>query len=221
MAEALAVIGIIANIISLVDVTVKIYDAARGFGDDVDTLPKMYREARDRLPLVLDTLRKTKDNAEAGSIDNQTCIALKPVLMQCNANVETLQALFKDIVPPQNSSALRVSYKAASSVFHKTKVESVMRRILEDVNVLVSYHVVRGATKEQVEELAKAIAQLSVAVTRAPQVPDSSALTFLMPLSAPDDELLGRETCVKWLDAKLCVAGKHCRAALLGLGGIG
>jgi hypothetical protein len=221
MAEALAVVSIIANIISLVDITVEIYDAAKGFGDIVDTLPKMYREARDRLPLILDTLEKTKENAEAGNIDNETCKVLKPVLVQCSANVETLQALFKDIVPAQNASALRVGYKAASGVFHKTKVEAVMKRILEDVNILVSYHVVRGATKEQVAEIAKAISQLSVVVTKAPPIPDSPALVFLMPLSASEDMLLGRETCMKWLDSKLCVAGNHCRAALLGLGGIG
>jgi N-terminal domain on NACHT_NTPase and P-loop NTPases len=221
MAEALAVISIIANIISLVDVTVKIYDAAKDFGDNVDSLPKMYREARDRLPLILDALEKTKENAEAGNIDNETCKALKPVLTQCSANVETLQALFKDIVPAQNASALRVGYKAVSSVLHRTKVDTVMKRILEDVNVLVSYHVVRGATKEQVAELAKTIAQLSVASRKAPPVPDSPAVIFLMPLSASEDMLLGREICMKWLDSKLCVAGKHCRAALLGLGGIG
>jgi hypothetical protein len=115
-----------------------------------------------------------------------------------------------------------VSYKAASSVLHKTKVETVMKRILEDVSVLVSYHVVQGATKEQVSELAEAIARLSVAVAQAPPpVPETPTLLFLMPASASEEKLLGREDCMKWLESKLCIIGRHCRSALIGLGGIG
>jgi hypothetical protein len=58
-AEALAVIGIIANIVALVNFGIEVFDRANDFGGDVNEVPRAFRDVQSVLPLLANTLRKT------------------------------------------------------------------------------------------------------------------------------------------------------------------
>jgi uncharacterized membrane protein len=63
-AEAIAVLGLISSIISIVDGTKKVYDAAT----NARGLPQAFREVADRLPIVKNILDSAKQHIEEGKV---------------------------------------------------------------------------------------------------------------------------------------------------------
>src|SRR6266480_6518399 len=103
-AEALTVIGIIANIVAIVDFTIEVIDRAKGFGGNVKEVPKAFQDVQSVLPLVANTLRKTQRQAELGQVDETTCRALRPVVEGCERKVVELNAIFKNALPADGAS---------------------------------------------------------------------------------------------------------------------
>jgi hypothetical protein len=181
MAEALVVIGIIANVIALVDFSRDILDRAGDFGGKVKNVPKAYRDLKVILPLVGDTLGKTKEKADAGDLDDATCKAIKPVLQGCETKLAELKAIFEKVVPPEGASHFTVFVKAISSVGKDKKVEAIAKAILDYVAVLTYHHAeAAGLSRTEKESIITAMSSMSL---HAPEGQDSSsdkkALNFL------------------------------------------
>lgn len=64
-AEAIAVLGVISSIISIVGGTKKVYDAAT----NARGLPQAFREVADRLPIVKNILDLAKQHIEEGNVN--------------------------------------------------------------------------------------------------------------------------------------------------------
>lgn len=60
-AEAAFVVGLISGVISIIDATKTVYDAAKGAKGQ----PEAFRQVAVRLPLVIDILRSAKTRAQA------------------------------------------------------------------------------------------------------------------------------------------------------------
>jgi hypothetical protein len=71
-AEALAVLGILANIVAVVDFSIKVLDRAQDFGDLKD-IPEEFREIRQVLPLISNTLQITSSHVVSGQVEEATC----------------------------------------------------------------------------------------------------------------------------------------------------
>jgi hypothetical protein len=91
MGEALTVIGIIANIAQLVDFGSKILHRLSEFQSSVEDVPESFRHIKAELPVLLDTLRQTKEAIEAGSIGNETKQALLPAIESCRIQIKSLE----------------------------------------------------------------------------------------------------------------------------------
>ena len=83
MAEALAVVGIVANIVQLFDFGSKILHRLTEFQSSVENVPESFRHIKAKLPLLLHTLQQTKEAIEAGSIKDDTKKALLPAIEGC------------------------------------------------------------------------------------------------------------------------------------------
>ena len=76
MAEAVAAIGLAANIIQLIVWGRKIVKRLDEFQKQVDRVPKVFRDIKTQLPLLLSTLGETQKQAEKGLLDEDTKKAL-------------------------------------------------------------------------------------------------------------------------------------------------
>jgi N-terminal domain on NACHT_NTPase and P-loop NTPases len=208
--EALAVIGIIANIIALVDFSVKVYDRAKGFGDEVKDVPEEFREVRRILPLVANTLEKTSSHAKSGQVDEETCKVLRPVLEGCQIKIEELSAIFNNVLPAEGASKWTRGWKAVSSMGQDKKVKALASKIWDDVQALTYYHVSEGATAAQLTNLTTAMATFTASV--------SSKKTQFMLRYQKDEDFIGRDEVMKEIEER---SKTMKRVAIAGIGGVG
>lgn len=169
MAEVVAVISIVANIIALIDISVEIYERTRDFSDGVkDVMPKAFRDVQARLPLIRSALQKTLERARSGEIGEDASKALKQTLAQCEENIKDLNDIFEKVLPKEGASRFKRGLQAVSSLGQDKKVEEINKAMLDHINVLSYFHSSEGATAMQVSEAFKS---LTTKVEEAPRKP--------------------------------------------------
>jgi len=147
-AEALLVVGIIANILQLVDFTSKVVGRVKDSAQDGHSIPKAFRNIQVTLPLLATTLRKTEDQVKSGKSDEQTCNALRPVVEACEAQMNELKAIFVQALPAEGASRWTRRWRAISSVGKDKKVDEIARSLSELRSTLIHYHVTDLATRD-------------------------------------------------------------------------
>jgi hypothetical protein len=163
--EAGTVIGLISGVISIIEATKKIYDAAK----DAKGQPEAFRQVAARLPLVNDILQTAKERAQ--TLDESAQDALRPILKSCNAKAEGLQTLFEKVVRKDDDKWYD-RYKTALSTLGKgDKVECLMEGILTDIQVLACERLMGTVTNAQIKELDEAIKEMN---EMPPSLPDEA-----------------------------------------------
>lgn len=105
MAEALAVVGLISAIVQFLDFSSKLVTRLNEFQSAVGDVPKTFQDIKTELPLLLDTLKRTREQFESGQISKATQEALIPVVDGCCAQVVLLDStLIKTLPTPTESS---------------------------------------------------------------------------------------------------------------------
>jgi hypothetical protein len=173
-AEFIAVAGVISSIITIVDGIKQVVDAA----SEVEGLPKAFRQASNKLPLVSDILEATKYNFEADDVsDVERSVTL--VVDDCKDKWKTLNDLFNKVIPQEKASRVERYHKAVKTLGKGGKVESLMKGILEDIQLLATIKtmtttnvkkVIKTVTAVQEEKVAKAITDVAA---WPPSVPDN------------------------------------------------
>ena len=102
-AEAIAVLGVIASIISIIDGTKQIYDAAT----NARGLPEAFREVADRLPIIRDILDSAKQHIGERKVDNNSCKGVRHTVEACEDKAKKLQDLFHKAIPANDASGLK------------------------------------------------------------------------------------------------------------------
>jgi hypothetical protein len=162
--EASLVLGLISSVIAIVDGINQVYDAAA----NAEGLPEAFREVAGRLPIVQTILASARIHISAGDVDEGSCKAMQPVITQCEQKAEKLGKLFKKVVPSDDASRGERYLMAVRTLGKGGKVESLMKGILQDVQLLADNYGMR-ITSDLVKELSNAIEDVSEIQ---PSVPD-------------------------------------------------
>ncbi|CZR58736.1 uncharacterized protein PAC_08628 [Phialocephala subalpina] len=163
--EFIAVAGVISSIIAIVGGIKQVVDAA----SEVEGLPTAFRQASNKLPLVSDILEATKHNFGEDNVSGvEKSVAL--VLDDCKDKWKTLNDLFDKVIPEEKASRVDRYYKAVKTLGKGGKVESLMKGILEDIQLLATIKtmtttnvekVIKTTTAAQEERVAKAITDVA------------------------------------------------------------
>lgn len=164
-AEAIAVLGVIASIISIVDGTKQVYDAAT----NAQGLPEAFREVAGRLPIVKNILNSTQQHIDRGDVDVDSCKGVKHVVEACETKAKKLDDLFHKAIPTDSASDLKRYYKAVKACGKGNEVENLMKGMLEDVQLLACERGMKTATKAQQEHIVKAITEVSAVLPSVPE----------------------------------------------------
>jgi hypothetical protein len=164
-AEFIAVTSVISSIIAIVDGIKQVVDAA----SEVEGLPKAFRQASNKLPLVSNILEAAQHNFEADNVSGvEKSVTL--VIDDCKEKWKTLHDLFDGVIPEENASRVERYYKAVKTLGRGSKVESLMKGILEDIQLLATIKTMTPANVEKVittvtpaqgDKVAKAIADVT------------------------------------------------------------
>lgn len=139
MAEALAVIGLVSNIISFVDFGQKIVKRLKDFQSQANEVPKSFREIMTELPLLLNTLNATKEQAEADLLDVETQKTLFPVVDGCRSEVRELEDILRKVLPASTDHTWEVRRKAIVSIHQEKKVRAISDTLQRYMQIL-TYH---------------------------------------------------------------------------------
>lgn len=164
-AEAIAVLGVISSISTIVDRTKQVYDTAI----NAQGLPEAFREAADRLPIVRNILSSTQQYIDPVNVDIDLCKGVKDVVEACEKKAKKLDDLFHKAIPTDSASDLKRYFKAVRACGKENKVENLMKGMLEDVQLLACERGTKTATKAQQEQIVKAIKGVSAV---SPSVPE-------------------------------------------------
>ena len=155
--EAIAILGVISSIISIVDGTKKVYDAAT----NAQGLPEAFRTIAGRLPIVENILDSAKKRIEQGNVDEDSCKGVKDVVEACEKKATRLDTLFKKAIPKDGAWAGERYYKAVKRLGKGNEVENLMKGMLEDVRLLACERGIKTATQAQQDQIFEAVKEVS------------------------------------------------------------
>lgn len=210
-AEVFAVIGIIANILGLIDLSVDVYTRAEGFSHDVNEIPQAFRHISQALPLVKSALQETEKRIKEGEISEEACQALRKVLDGCEVTVTKLKDIFCDVLPAKDASKWTRGWKAISSKGQDKKVEALDKTLMRFVEVLTLYHSSRGLSTAQ---FTQAFSKLAVKLEEPTRKP-----LFMVRYQTEKECFIGREDLM--LEIAKRFEEKAPRVAISGIGGVG
>ncbi|PSS18816.1 hypothetical protein M430DRAFT_35221 [Amorphotheca resinae ATCC 22711] len=156
MSGAEAIIAVISSIISIVDGTKRIYDAATS----VEDLPEAFHEVAGRLSIVTNILDASKQYLKEGDINEDSCKGVKHVVEACQEKAKKLDDLFQKVIPSDSASRRQRYFSAVRTLGKGNEVEKLMKGMLEDVQLLACERDMNIATRVQQEQIAKAITEL-------------------------------------------------------------
>jgi ABC-type transporter Mla subunit MlaD len=146
MAEALAIVGVVASIVQLVDFSAKVVSRLDEFHSVVKEAPKSFRHVKTELPLLTSTLEQLKGAIDTTSVADGSKKALLPVIAGCNEQVAQLDAILKKTLPETNDSWWIKSKKAGVSLHNDAKVESITKALRNYVRILTFYYAAASST---------------------------------------------------------------------------
>ncbi|TQV89980.1 vegetative incompatibility protein HET-E-1 [Cordyceps javanica] len=164
------VLGIISAVISIADATFKLYSAAK----DEAGLPPNFKTVATKLPLIsklLEDAERFVDGADEGLF-----LTLMPIVTDCNQKATQLQQLFEKVTAAEDDSRFERYVKAARTIGKGGRVETLMKAILEDLQLL-TMKFPRAVSRRGQENLTGAIEEAS---KLEPSLPDGfeNASTF-------------------------------------------
>jgi predicted signal transduction protein with EAL and GGDEF domain len=141
-----------------------IVDRAKAHHDvatDENGLPDNFDEASSRLQIIRSILKYIEAQVQNLEVDEATCIAMMPIVVACEQKARKLEETFQKILPQTVKSRPDRYIGAAEALGSGPRVETLLKGMLEDIQLLASNHGIRGFTNFQLQEIAEAIKEIS------------------------------------------------------------
>jgi hypothetical protein len=139
MAEALVAVGIVANIIQLVDFGSRVLNRLEEYQSNLGDIPKAFSHIKVELPVLLDALRQTQSAIDARSMQDESKKALLPAIEGCRVQIRQLDDIITKSLPVSNDSWVKRSGKAFRSLRYDANVEKITAVIRGYIQTL-TYH---------------------------------------------------------------------------------
>jgi ribosomal protein L17 len=212
MADALAIIGLVSAIVQFVDFGSKIVIRLNEYREAGNNVPKTFQKISVDLPLVINNLQRTKNQADAGEINDETANVLKPVIETCLAQTKQLEELLEKALPAEGDSTWRRRKKALASLANGTAVQKIMSELEDHLRHLLYSQTLNGPalSGQTVVHRTSQLLRLDTYSGRQPR--------FMLKFDR-ERNFVGREDIIKeinrrFLDRQPCVA-------IAGGGGVG
>ncbi|KAK6507931.1 hypothetical protein TWF481_006351 [Arthrobotrys musiformis] len=171
--EFVAVAAVASSIIAIVDGIAKVFQAAC----DTEGLPKEFRRASQKLEIISDILDATKTALEENKGQGVDLSAVKKTVDRCQEDWTTLKQLFEKVIPEDKTSRRERYIRAARTLGKGSKVETLMKNLLQNIQLLTNFKIMTERGVEQPvasaadrKKLDKHIADVS---SWEPSLPDS------------------------------------------------
>ena len=210
MAEAVAIVGLVASIASLVELSAKIVSRLHDFNLKSSEVPDSFRPLSTRLPLLTITLQHIQCQAENGRFSDNVTKALKVAVDDTSKQVSDIQIFLSKGLPSDCASKLERAFKVLKSLAKEDKVQRALEKIYGNIEILVLHQTTRHV--DTGDRILEALSKLSVTPATLPG--PSSSIPFRR-----DPDFVDRGAILDQLHQRLALPAS--RTALVGLGGVG
>jgi hypothetical protein len=139
MTEALVAVGIVANIIQIVDFGSRVLKRLEEYQSKLEEIPEAFRHIKAELPVLLDALQQTKAAIDTESIQGEPKNALLPAVEGCGVQIKALDDVIAEVLPASDDSWVRRRRKAFRSLRHDAKVKK-MAAVVRGYIQTLTYH---------------------------------------------------------------------------------
>lgn len=137
MAEAFAVIGLASALLQFVDFGTKVIRRLRQLEDQAAESTTCFRCVRNRLPLMLDLVKRIMLQMDAGLVSDKSKEVMYPVVQNCISQAQELDKLFNRSLPQPNDNPWVRGKKAIYGVWSESEIERIDVGMKSNFDLLV------------------------------------------------------------------------------------
>jgi hypothetical protein len=157
MAEAVAIVSLLASILQLVDFGTRLLDRLKDFSSNLQDVPETFRTISVQFRLALSTLRTVQEQAKRGEFSEAEAEALQPVVDRSLQLMKDVNLILERVVPSANASSLERRLQAFRSIKYDKKVHSANIQLLQNLHVLAFHQATHNT--ELTKELSMAMSK--------------------------------------------------------------
>ncbi|KFY49012.1 hypothetical protein V495_00825 [Pseudogymnoascus sp. VKM F-4514 (FW-929)] len=146
------IVGIVANIVQLVDFSTTVLARLNDFQSTLGEIPKAFRHIKAELPVLQETLKQTKGKIDDGAVEDSTRAALLPAVQGCKIQIEALDGLLAEVLPVAGDSRFKKTTKALWSITQDSKAESITKALRGYIATLTFYHAAMSSTLQPIKD---------------------------------------------------------------------
>ncbi|KAL8903788.1 MAG: hypothetical protein Q9171_007282 [Xanthocarpia ochracea] len=142
MAEVVATIAIVSSIASLIDISAKVVSRLHEFSSRTSDVPGSLQSLSDRLPLLIETIKRIRTQAGSGHLVIDVGEALAAVIINTTKHLTAVQAVLSKVLPPVGASKFERALSALKSIAKDDNVRNAMREIHKNMDTLLLHQTV-------------------------------------------------------------------------------
>ena len=145
MAEALAAVGAAASILQIIQIGSTIANRIAQYSAAYGDVPEAFRHINNRIALLNDALRLTKEKIENEDDNGSTRKAFNPIIKECEVQMKRLETTINLALPKQGDSSAHRKWKAIKSMKYDGEIKRTDEAINKYMNLMTQHHVIANA----------------------------------------------------------------------------
>jgi N-terminal domain on NACHT_NTPase and P-loop NTPases len=146
--ETVTALGLAGNILQFIEFGGQVVIRLQEFCSNARDVPQTFREVKNSLPLLLNSLKHIRQDLENGEVDQETEAALLPVIQGCTEQIESLNQILEGTLPAPGDSQWKAVTKALTSFWHDKKIQNIRTTINHYQGPLLLYQTRRSRTSD-------------------------------------------------------------------------
>ena len=222
MAEAVAVIGVIASIVDIVEFASKIVSRLHSYSSSASALPASFQSVADQLPLLIRVLDRFRSRIENTALSNEGTDALLPVLLNTSNDVKSLHKILKAALPKAEASSMERATKALTSLSLEKETARVLQRVHSNIQLLVFAQTLDHAERQ--DDVVELLSDMKLFPNPPPSIPYNEGLILGAAPQIQEDYFVGRMAELAqlqdWLNPDTLAPAQKI-VSIVGMGGLG
>lgn len=155
MAESLAAVGAAASVLQIIQIGTILVQRISQYSVAYGEIPESFRHINNRIKLLNDALRLTKEKIDNEGGNGATSKAFNPILKECAVQITKLQKIIDLALPKQGDSSAYRKWKAIKSMKYDTEIKRLDETISNYMNLMTQHHVIANAVQSPSSEYIK------------------------------------------------------------------
>ena len=137
MVEAFAIVGFASALMTFLDFGTRVLRRMRQLEHQAEESTSYFKGVRNRLPLMLDLVKKIMLQMEAGLVSDKSKETMYPVVQNCISQAQQLDRMFNKMLPQPSDTTWARGKKAVFSVMSESEVERIDTGLKSNFELLV------------------------------------------------------------------------------------